>query len=244
MKRAVVLISVIALMALCFGCAKKKKEAPATAETGAAVGIAKFDEACANFREAIRYVALTPNKEKAAEAAGLSEEAFGEVKRAWPEEPPDEFEGDTGWADRIASLTKIMGDIKNQIEADQVKDAEASILEGQKLILELHEKNNVNTAGDEAVRLLVIADEMSLAFQEKRFNDMKHIMPNMREAQKNFFGSTMPPSARGRENEFDDLKDKVYDGVEKFAEAPDPETRRSELAGLIKIATEFYVEFG
>jgi hypothetical protein len=244
MKRALIYISVIALVALCFGCAKKKKEAPATAETGAAVDIAKFDEACANFREAIRYVALTPNKEKAAEAAGLSEEAFGEVKRAWPQEPPDEFEADTGWADRIASLTKIMGDIKNQIEADQVKDAEASILEGQKLILELHEKNNVNTAGDEAVRLLVIADEMALAFREKRFNDMKHIMPNMREAQKNFFGSTMPPSARGRENEFDDLKDKVYDGVEKFAEAPDPETRRSELDELIKVTTEFYVEFG
>jgi hypothetical protein len=240
MKRALVVISVIALIALCFGCAKKKKEAPATAETGAAVDIAKFDEACANFREAIRYVALTPDKEKAAEAAGLSEEAFGEVKRAWPEE----LEGDTGWADRIASLTKIMGDIKNQVGADRFEDAKASILEGQKLILELHEKNNVNTAGDEAVRLLVIADEMALAFREKRFNDMKHIMPNMREAQKNFFGSTMPPSARGRENEFDDLKDKVYDGVEKFAEAPDPETRRSELDELIKVTTEFYVEFG
>ncbi len=244
MKRALVFISVTMLIALCFGCAKKRKEEPGTAETGAAVDIAKFDEAYADFREAIRYVSLSPNKEKAAEAAGLSEAAFGEVKRAWPEDPPEEFEGDSGWADRIASLTKIMADIKNQVEADRFDDAKASILEAQKLILELHEKNNVNTAGDEAVRLLVIADEMALAFQEKRFNDMKHIMPNMREAQKNFFGSTMPPSARGRENEFDDLKDKVYDGVEKFAEAPDPETRRSELDELIKVATEFYVEFG
>jgi hypothetical protein len=229
---------------LAFGCAKKKTEEPGTGETAATADIAKFDEGYASFRKAIRFVSLTPNKGKAAEAAGQSEEAFGEVKRSWPDEPPDEFEGDNEWADRISSLAIIMGDIKNQVGADNFDGAKASILEAQKLILVLHEKNNTNTAGDEAVRLLVIADEMDLAFAEKRFNDMKHIMPNMREAQKNFFGSTMPPSARGREDKFDDLKDKVYDGVEEFAEAPDRETRRAELTELIKVTTEFYVEFG
>ncbi len=243
MKKTLVYVSIIILLVLAFGCAKKKTEGPSTGETAAA-DIAKFDEGCAAFREAVRFVSLTPNKGKAAEAAGQSEEAFGEVKRSWPDEPPDEFEGDNEWADRISSLAKIMGDIKNQVGADNFDGAKASILEAQKLILLLHEKNNTNTAGDEAVRLLVIADEMNLAFAEKRFNDMKHIMPNMREAQKNFFGSTMPPSARGREDKFDDLKDKVYDGVEEFAEAPDRETRRAELTELIKVTTEFYVEFG
>jgi|GEM_PF-1169822 len=244
MKSAWVCISVAALLLSFAGCAKKKLEKPGTGETAVKRDIAKFDQGCAGFREAIRYVSLTPHKEKAAEAAARSEEAFGEVKRAWPKEPPDEFEGDNEWGDRIASLTKIMGDIKNQVGADKTEEAQASILEGQKLIMALHEKNNVNTAGDEAVRLLVIADEMKLAFREKRFNDMKHIMPNMREAQKNFFGSAIPPSASGRENKFDELKDKVYDGVEKFAEAPDPETRGVALDELIKVATEFYVEFG
>lgn len=243
MKKAFVCVSIIILLVLAFGCAKKKTEEPGTGETAAAADIAKFDEGFAAFREAIRFVSLTPDKEKAAEAAGQSEEAFGEIKRAWPDEPPDEYGGDNEWADRISSLTKIMGDIKNQVSADDFDGARASILEGQKLILALHEKNNTNTAGDEAVRLLVIADEMNFAFSEKRFNDMKHIMPNMREAQKNFFGSTMPPSARGREDKFDDLKDKVYDGVEKFADAPDRETRRAELDKLIKVTTEFYVEF-
>ncbi len=244
MKKALVYVSIIILLVLAFGCAKKKAEGPGTGETAAAADIAKFDEGCAAFREAIRFVSLTPNEGKAAEAAAQSEEAFGEVMHAWPDEPPDELEGDNEWADRIASLTKIMGDIKSQVGADDSDGAKASILEAQKLILVLHEKNNTNTAGDEAVRLLVIADEMNLAFAEKRFNDMKHIMPNMREAQKNFFGSTMPPSARGREDKFDDLKDKVYDGVEKFAEAADRETRRAELDELIKVTTEFYVEFG
>lgn len=244
MKKVLVYVSIIILLVSAFGCAKKKAEGPGTGETAAAADIAKFDEGCAAFREAIRFVSLTPNEGKAAEAAAQSEEAFGEVMHAWPDEPPDELEGDNEWADRIASLTKIMGDIKSQVGADNFDGAKASILEAQKLILVLHEKNNTNTAGDEAVRLLVIADEMNLAFAEKRFNDMKHIMPNMREAQKNFFGSTMPPSARGREDKFDDLKDKVYDGVEKFAEAADRETRRAELDELIKVTTEFYVEFG
>lgn len=244
MKKAFVYVGVIILLVSAFGCGKKKAEGPSTGETAATADIAKFDEGYADFREAIRYVALTPDKEKAAEAAAQAEIAFVEIQRAWPDEPPKDFEGDNEWAGRIESLTKIMADIKNQANADNFDGAKASILEGQKLFLALHEKNNINTAGDEAIRLLVIADEMDLAFREKRFNDMKHIMPNMREAQKNFFGSTMPPSARGREDKFDDLKDKVYDGVEKFAEAPDRETRSEELAELIKVATEFYVEFG
>jgi len=66
----------------------------------------------------------------------------------------------------------------------------------------------------------------------------------MRDAQKNFFGSTMPPSARGRETAFDEAKDKVYGSVDAFAEAPNPEARAAALDNLIKVTTEFYVEFG
>lgn len=244
MKRTIVCLGLVALLAVSFISCKKKAEKPATGETAAEGDIGKFDEGYAAFREAIRFVSLMPGKEKAAGAAARAEEFFGEVQKAWPEEPPEQFEGDNEWPNRISTLTKIMGDIKNQVGADNLGDAEASILEAQKLIMQLHEKNNVNTAGDEAVRLLVIADEMELAFKEKRFNDMKHIMPNMREAQKNFFGSMIPPSASGREDQFDDAKDKVYDGVEIFAEATDPETRAVALDDLIKTTTEFYVEFG
>ncbi len=137
-----------------------------------------------------------------------------------------------------------MADIKSQVEADRLGDAKASIFEAQKLILALHERNNVNTAGDEAVRLLVLVKDMDLALNEKRYNDMKHIMPNMREAQKNFFGSAIPPSATGREEKFDDLKDKIYDGVDDFAEAEVYEGQQAALNGLVRNLTEFYVEFG
>jgi hypothetical protein len=85
---------------------------------------------------------------------------------------------------------------------------------------------------------------MDLALNEKRYNDMKHIMPNMREAQKNFFGSTIPPAAAGREDKFDDIKDKVYSGVDEFAEATLYEGQQAALNGLTRALTEFYVEFG
>ncbi len=242
--RALVCISLVAILVFGYGCAKKKAEGPGTGEAGAEADVSKFDEGSASFREAIRFISLTPDKLKAAEAAGQAEAAFNEVKRAWPEEPPKAFEGDNDWENRISTLTKIMGDIKNQVEADRLDEAKASILEAQKFILALHEKNNVNTAGDEAVRLLVLVKDMDLALNEKRYNDMKHIMPNMREAQKNFFGSAMPPSAAGREDEFDDIKDRVYDGVDEFAEATLYEGQQAALDGLVRNLTEFYVEFG
>jgi hypothetical protein len=243
--RWTLILSLALVLALSFGCAKKK--AGGGGETGApAAGgdIAKFDEGHRDFRDAIRFVSLTPDKDKAAGAAGAAEQAFAEVAKSWPEEPPDRYEGDNDWANRISTLTKLMADIKTQTRAENFTDAEASILETQKLLLELDEKSKINTAGDEAVRLIVLCHEMKSAFDEKRYNDMKHIMPNMREAQKNFFGSTVPPSAQGREDQFDDAKDRVYDGVDLFAEAPDRGARETALQDLMKEITEFYVEFG
>ncbi len=245
MKRTILIFGLALILTLGLGCKKKAKPGTAeTAGTAAAGDIAKFDEAYASFREAIRFVSLTPDKDKAAAAAANAGAAFGDVARGWPEAPPDRFEGDNDWPNRVTTLTKLMNDIKSQAEAENFVDAQASILEAQKLLLQLNEKNNINTAADEAVRLLVVGDEMALAFREKRFNDMKHIMPNMREAQKNFFGSTVPASARGREDAFDEAKDKVYDGVDAFAEADDPQSRQAALDKLVKEVTAFYVEFG
>jgi hypothetical protein len=89
------------------GCSKKKAEGPDAGEAGAEGNIAKFDEGYADFREAIRFTSLTPNKVKAAESAGRAEAAFAEVKRAWPEEPPKAFEGDNDWENRIRFTKRI-----------------------------------------------------------------------------------------------------------------------------------------
>ena len=118
MNRTIFITGLAALLAVSFAACKKKTEKPATGETAAGGDIAKFDDGYAAFREAIRFVSLTPDKEKAAEAAGRAEECFGEVAKGWPTQPPEQFEGDNDWANRITSLTKIMGDIKNLVGAD------------------------------------------------------------------------------------------------------------------------------
>ena len=184
MKKIILPFSLALVLTMSVACKKKEKpSAEETAGTAAAGDLAKFDEGHASFREAIRYISLTPDKDKAAAAAANAAAAFGDVGRGWPEAPPDRFEGDNDWPNRITTLTKLMNDIKTQVEAENYADAQASILEAQKLLLELNEKNNVNTAGDEAVRLLVDRHERGRAFHETRYNEIKHIMPNMRAAQ-------------------------------------------------------------
>jgi len=246
MKRLLTVLGLAGLLILSYGCAKKKTDGDGkgTPEGNGGASVAKFDEGTAAFRETVKYVSVAPDKAKCADAAGRAEIAFGDVAKAYPQNPPDRYEGDNEWATRITTLKKLMGDIKNQSDAGKIAEAEASILEAQKQLLQLDEKSKINTAGDEVIRLLVLAREMDGAYKEKRFNDVKHIMPNMRAAQKNFFGSTMPTSARGREDAFDTAKDKVYESVERFAEGETPEAQQQILQELIKAATEFYVEFG
>ena len=192
----------------------------------------------------MRYVSLTPDKEKAMAEAEAAEKAFAEVAKAWPTDAPDRYEADTDWASRIKTLKKLMGDIKTQVEAGKTADAEASILETLKLLLELDEKNKINSIGDETIRIIIQTEEMGNAFHEKRPNDMKHMMPGLWESQKNFFASPAPPSAEGREDEFENMKDRVYEAVDKFAEASNPGAREQTLQELRKAAREFYVEFG
>lgn len=245
MKRLIPYVALAAVLAVGFGCAKKKTTKSAgPVGTAATAELKKFDEGLAAFKQAIKFGLLKPDNVKAADAAGEAEAAFGAVAQAWPKDPPDRFEGDIEWGTHIAALRKLMADIKAQVGSSKAAEAQASILEAQKILLALDEKNKVNTAGDEAIRLLVICAEMKLAFQEKRTNDMKHIMPEMWEAQKNFFGSTIPPAAKGREEAFDNAKDKVYEGVDTFAEAPNREARGAALDALITATNEFYVDFG
>jgi hypothetical protein len=106
MKKTILCLGLVAFLAVSFAACKKKAEKPATGETAAGGDISKFDDGYAAFREAIRFVSLTPNKEKAAEAAGRAEECFADVAKGWPTQPPERFEGDNDWANRISSLTK------------------------------------------------------------------------------------------------------------------------------------------
>lgn len=247
MKKIWLVLGVSALLLLPLGCAKKKTggdDGKGTPEGNGGANVEKFDEGTAAFREAVKYISVTPDKAKATEAAGRAEAAFGEVAKAYAGEPPERYQGDNDWGTRITTLKKLMGDIKGQVSADKTAEAEASILETQKQLLQLDEKSKINTAGDEAIRLLVLCEQMDKTLREKRFNDMKHLMPSMREAQKNFFGSSVPPSARGREDDFDKAKDDVYEGVEMFAEAENPEARASALKNLTTATRKFYVEFG
>jgi hypothetical protein len=137
-----------------------------------------------------------------------------------------------------------MGDAKGQISNDDFAAAEASIREAQKQLLDLHDVNKISTAGDEVIRLLVLTDDLTAALGEDRVEDAKHIMGKVREAQKKFYGAPIPDEARDRQNEFDDLKDKVYDSIEDMAGAADHEERMKKLEEMKLLMTEFWVEFG
>ncbi len=211
---------------------------------GGAGDFATFETAMADFKETVRFVSVSPDKSMAYDAAKRAEESWGEVKENFPEEPPKKFRGDSEWIDRVAEMKKLMGEIKSAVGKEDFVTADAKVREAELLLLGLYEANKISSAGVEAIKILDLADQLEAAFKEERFNDAKHIMPNMRTAQKNFFAAPIPDFARDRQDEYDDGKDKVYDEIENFVEIESTEGRLERLAALKVAASEFWVEFG
>lgn len=211
---------------------------------GGAGDFATFETAMADFKETVRFVSVSPDKSMAYDAAKRAEESWGKVKDNFPDDPPKKFRADSEWPDRIAEMRKLMGDIKSAASKEDFKTADARVRDAEMLLLELYEVNKISSAGVEAIKILDLADQLEAAFAEERFNDAKHIMPNMRTAQKNFFAAPIPDFARDRQDEYDEGKDKVYDEVENFVEIEDTGGRLERLAALKVAASEFWVEFG
>ena len=232
------------ITALTFGC-KGKNGGNGNGENGTVAGdFATFETAMADFKETVRFVSVSSDKNMAYDAAKRAEESWGKVKENFPEDPPKQFRADSLWPDRVSELKGLMGDIKSAVSKEDFDTADAKVREAELSLLELYEVNKISSAGVEAIKILEFADQLEAAFDEKRFNDAKHIMPNLRTAQKNFFTAPIPDYARDRQDEYDESKDQVYDQIENFVEAEGPEARLEEIRKLKVLTSEFWVEFG
>jgi hypothetical protein len=226
------------------GCKGKNGDNGTNGDGDGAGDFATFETAITDFKETVRFVSVSPDKSMAYDAAKNAEESWGKVKENFPEDPPKKFRADTLWPDRVSEMRTLMGDIKSAVSKDDFKTADAKVREAELSLLELYESNKIASAGVEAIKILDFADKLEAAFEEERYNDAKHIMPNMRTAQKNFFTAPIPDYARDRQDEYDESKDKVYDQIDNFNEAEGPKARLEELKKLKVVASEFWVEFG
>ncbi|UCE27064.1 MAG: hypothetical protein JSW52_12055 [Candidatus Coatesbacteria bacterium] len=243
MKRYLPVIVLVIAVGLFIGCGGEEEDG----DNGELTGPGKFEsfeKAIADTKALADCAVLKKDKGLATSAAETAETSWEDVKTNFPAEPPAKFEGDTEWADRVDTLIRLTGDVGEQAAAEDFEAAEASIREIQKQLLDLDDMNKISTAGDEVIRLLILTDQLIVAFEEDRDEDAKHVMTQIFEAQQNFFGAPIPDEARDRQDEFYDMKDKVYDSIEEMQEAPNREERIMKMNEMKTVMTEFWVEFG
>jgi hypothetical protein len=243
MKKYIV-FSLTVVLAVTIGCGGDKERDVDGEELTGPGKFESYEKAVADTKELSDYAVLKMDKELATSAAEEAFASWEDVKVNFPAEPPARFEADTEWPERIDTLIRLSSDVKEQVSGEDFTAAEASIREIQKQLLDLHDLNKISTAGDEAIRLLILTDQLIAAFNEDRDEDAKHVMGKLREAQQNFFGAPTPDEARDRQDEFSDMKDKVYDSVENMVDAPNREERMKKMDEMKTAITEFWVEFG
>ena len=170
MKRYLPVILLVIAVGLFIGCGGKEEEG----DNGELTGPGKFEsfeKAVAETKTLADYAVLKKDKELATSAAETAEASWEDVKTNFPAEPPARFEGDTEWAERVDTLIRLTGDVGEQAAAEDFDAAEASIREIQKQLLDLDDMNKISTAGDEVIRLLILTDQLIVAFEEDRDED-------------------------------------------------------------------------
>ncbi len=244
MRRHLLILILVIAVGTMFGCGGGKEGDGDGEETTGPGKFESYETAVKDTKEAARFVILKKDKEMATAAAEAAETAWEDVKANFPTDPPARFEADVEWPERVDTLIRLMGDVKEQVSGEDFAAAETSIREVQKQLLDLHDMNKMSTAGDEVIRLLILTDQLIAAFNEERDEDAKHVMSKIYEVQQNFYGAPIPDEARDRQDEFDDMKDKVYDSIEEMDDAADRESRIKKMHEMKLAMTGFWIEFG
>jgi len=242
-KRYLPVIVLVIAVGSFIGCGDKEENG----DGGELTGPGKFESyehAVADTKALADYAVLKKDKGLATSAAEEAGASWEDVKTNFPMDPPAKFEADTEWPERVDTLIRLTADTGEQAGTEDFEAAEASIREIQKQLLDLHDMNKISTAGDEVIRLLILTDQLIVAFEENRDEDAKHVMTKIFESQQNFFGAPIPDEARDRQDEFDNMKDEVYDSIEEMQDAPNREERIKKMSEMKTVMTEFWVEFG
>jgi len=157
--------------------------------------------------------------------------------------PPSKYAEDKNWVEWLAKMGDAFKAIDEQTQAGNASAVEGACRNVQELIFDLDERTNNLSAADELSQFTLLIYKMEKALNEGNGDEAKRNFRMLKESQDRLYTSPYPDSAKGRTEEFDQNKDKVYDLLNEF-ELAKKDRRQEKLAALKQKAEEFYLDFG
>jgi hypothetical protein len=233
-------LAIFLALALLFALGCKKKEEK---EGGKGKYFEDYAGVMDNFKVVYKAACLDQDVSGVKEEAKNAHDSWLRLADNYKDAPPAKYAEDKNWVEWLGKMGDGFQAIDEQTQTGNVSAVEGACRNVQELIFDLDERTNNLSAIDELSQFTLLIYRMEKALNEGNGDEAKRNFRMLKESQDRLYTSPYPDSAKGRTEEFDQSKNKVYDLLNEF-ELADKEKRPEKLAALKQKAEEFYLEFG
>lgn len=207
---------------------------------------AKFDEsyriALGHFKNIYEIVLTNENIGAGKDDVDKLSQQWKNIINDFASSPPARYADHDAWKIWLFDMEGIIKNLSKAVNEQKTDEAKNLCFEFMKNVINLNETTNNLTPKDEITRFEILAGEMELAMKEGKGDEMKRILVKMETTQDKLYTSTYPETAKGREAEFDRLKNELYDALNDFKFST-PEEREKKFEKVREIAHLMFLEF-
>jgi hypothetical protein len=243
MRKFITLLLLISIVFVINGC--KKSEEKDNGNGGEVNYKEEYNDAIQYLKEIYKSTFINGEiNEKTIENGKKYEKKWENIADNFKDNPPGKYADDEEWGVWIDKMIAGAEELNQEISNNDVQTTKQQIRDIQQLILELDERNNDISAIDEIIQFDIYVDETMEAFENKDGDKLKRLFTKMDNSLSRLFTTVTPDTARDNEDEFNTMKNDLYDRFGDFEQAPNREKRLENLKQLKKTSNEFYYKFG
>ncbi|MGQ9706625.1 MAG: hypothetical protein ACUVWP_06435 [bacterium] len=240
MFRFTAILMIIVIIVIGISCKKKTEEKPE-------VSGAKFNEsfgiAMGHFKNLYEPVVIKEDVLLGANEADKLSKQWSNIIKDFSSNPPAKYADKEEWKIWLFDMEGIIKKLNEAINRSDLDGAKNLCYEFMKNVIHLNETTGNLSTKDEIMRFEILAGEMLSALKSGSGDEMKRTLVKMERVQDKLYTSAYPDTAKGREAEFDKMKNDLYDALNdfKFSTSQD---REDKLKALIEISHEMFLDFG
>jgi hypothetical protein len=240
MYRYIALIMIILMIILPIACKKKGEE---KTEVSGAKFNESFGTAMGHFKNIYETVVIKEDVKLAEDEADTLARQWETIIKDFSSSPPAKYADKEAWKIWLFDMQGIIKKLNEGIKNGDLDNSKNLCYEFMKNVINLNETTGNLTTKDEIMKFEMLVGEMSTALTSGSGDEMKRTLVKMEQSQDKLYTSPYPDTAKGREADFDKMKNDLYDALNdfKFSTAQD---REDKLKALLEISHEMFLEFG
>jgi len=240
MYRYIAILLIILIVVIPISCKKKAQE---KTEVSGAKFNESFGMAMGHFKNIYESIVIKEDVKLVEDEADTLAKQWSNIIKDFSSNPPAKYADKEAWKIWLFDMEGIIKKLDEAIKKADLDSSKNLCYEFMKNIIHLDETTGNLTSKDEIIRFEILIGEMFTALSGGSGDEMKRTLVKMEQTQDKLYTSPYPDTAKGREADFDKMKNDLYDALNDF-KFSSQQDREGKLKELSEISHQMFLEFG